>query len=496
MSFFVLPEAALAAIHTPSSGEKSKVQSADTGEFDQILEENCSGKNCFPDVVSALGGSEATLANYRLTCPSTGTNPEPKPVSSCQSNNCSLSSSACSQPSISLDGRLEQIRQGIENFLSELQSFNFSLDWGEKGKVELVGQAGENGEFGFQLSGNKEAIADLLARALEYLLSWEEARVSAVTSTNPCSLGGNGCPLPVGETQAFVSSAGGTEAESLFSEVTPEGLSPFLEGEEATSTGAILAEAAPTETANLSSTLTGASLEESQLAGTATEATLSVLAGEEGGLSFSSGKGSQPEFSSGEMGEKTSGGENLLFSNTKIATDAGREKGEFEPVVGESPSVLSKNEAELVFSLEASADNSNRLDKVQALFDRIFELATREEGPKKLVIKLEPESLGSIVVQVMEDGKRVQCFWQVADPKTQELIEQNLPLLEARLGNEGMSFQNFLGEERGYWNGEQAEFLSSAGSGGFAPYLGDADLGETTPSFNWALHPGQVNLLI
>ncbi|MBC7240326.1 MAG: hypothetical protein H5T71_09530, partial [Chloroflexi bacterium] len=73
----------------------------------------------------------------------------------------------------------------VSEFLDEVQNLNFSADMGELGKVELSGGKNESGEFQFQISGSKEALARLLGRLLAVVAGFTSA-TGASADTEEC----------------------------------------------------------------------------------------------------------------------------------------------------------------------------------------------------------------------------------------------------------------------------------------------------------------------
>lgn len=72
---------------------------------------------------------------------------------------------------------MEGWKKTIDSFLSEVENISFTLNLGEKGKVLVSGGTGENGEFTFQISGDKEALSELLGRLIDYLVTFLEEKV-------------------------------------------------------------------------------------------------------------------------------------------------------------------------------------------------------------------------------------------------------------------------------------------------------------------------------
>jgi len=40
----------------------------------------------------------------------------------------------------------------------------------------------------------------------------------------------------------------------------------------------------------------------------------------------------------------------------------------------------------------------------------------------------------------------VECVWQIADPRTQEIVAKNLPVLEAHMSEQGLWLNNYLSQ--------------------------------------------------
>jgi hypothetical protein len=64
------------------------------------------------------------------------------------------------------------------------------------------------------------------------------------------------------------------------------------------------------------------------------------------------------------------------------------------------------------------------------VFDRVLQAVSQSGGDKEVVITLKQNLVGSIVTSSAEENNRVECVWQISDPRTQEIVVKNLPLLE------------------------------------------------------------------
>ncbi|MEN3184590.1 MAG: flagellar hook-length control protein FliK, partial [Atribacterota bacterium] len=90
------------------------------------------------------------------------------------------------------------------------------------------------------------------------------------------------------------------------------------------------------------------------------------------------------------------------------------------------------------------------------VFEEVLKGVSEVKGRKEVVLRLEPEHLGSIVVRLEDQGGKIHCIWEVANPETRALLVKYLPILEAHLGAQGMFFEHFLGDGSNaysFWGG-------------------------------------------
>ncbi len=370
----------------------------------------------------------------------------------CSSSGCV---SSCQEEGFGID--LTRVKESIAQFLEDVESIQFSLDLGEKGTLSITGGKNENGEFAFQIQGSKDALTEfftMLFASLTALGQSAQAEQSSLNRVFPSSLNGNQC------------GCGGKTS----------GLSPCpstpVDGEENES------ESAP-------------SLE---IAG---GTTFSAVFETEGDATSMEAPGVTPETEDGREN-----GEEIIVSTQELASDARQVSlGEEKRIRSENPTPKSYSEARDTIPLGEAVPQgvkevpagvlsftpSRDPEEVAQVFEQILQVASAERGGKEVTIKLEPESLGTIVVHVREDDQRVQCMWEVANPKAQELIQKSLPLLEARLAGQGLVFENFWTGE----NGGQPRFQGAFSYAG-SPLSGESD--EESPS-RASFEEYRVNLL-
>lgn len=114
----------------------------------------------------------------------------------------------------------------------------------------------------------------------------------------------------------------------------------------------------------------------------------------------------------------------------------------FEEEVVPSYVPLKNTDSALPEEVKVSVASQKDFAKV---FEEVLRVASETKGHKEVVLRLEPEHLGSIVVRLEEKEGKIHCFWEVTNPETRELLVKYLPTLEARFASQGMPFANFFG---------------------------------------------------
>lgn len=295
----------------------------------------------------------------------------------------------------------------------------------EGGNVTVSGARSEDGVFAFSVEGKKEALVEFFTLLLENLKDWMANESQATSQCGKIQCGGilgdgddevvDGCSLMDASTSKpqETEEAIGTPVEVLPPE-GGDGSGPEIE---------VLTESevVPSEP----------SLGEEIPLGGDGVSTLSVKEAEPVQEAF-------PSLSRVEELESvvpTLREEEKVTENSTVLLD------------GDTTSsfVLSKG-AEEPEVQEVSVSSVPR--EFARVFEEVLKLASETRGRKEIVLRLEPEHLGSITVRLEEQGGRIHCLWEVANPETRELLVKYLPLFEAQLNAQGMPFQNFLGDGR------------------------------------------------
>jgi hypothetical protein len=364
-------------------------------------------------------------------------------------------------PSTGVD--LSGVRESIAQFLEDLEGINFTLDLGAKGMVKLEGMKNENGEFSFQIQGSKDALTELFTMLFGYLTTVVQNGVNSQNASQNCSLscgktsascGGNDV-IPL----AAVVSSGSSPIENVVTSGDENGevsddIEFSLTAEDVNADEENVPEVETEEDAVPNISQTQAPVQETR---EIDDNSLEISSDEHSGL-----------VDKGKIDHKSP---DKLENRVALSAEVAAPRGEITSSGGEVVSIT-------------------RLDdvtEVEKIFDSILRFASQEKGTKEVVVKLQPESLGSIVVHLKENTNHLQCIWEIADARTRELVERNLPLLEARLQGQGFTFENFWGGSDGRQSNWQEAFRWNLGS--FADVLGESE------GSSLALSDYRVNLL-
>jgi hypothetical protein len=366
-------------------------------------------------------------------------------------------------PSTGVD--LSGVRENIAQFLEDLEGINFTLDLGAKGVVKVEGMKNENGEFSFQIQGSKDALTELFTMLFGYLTTVVQNGVNSQNASQNCSLscgktsascGGNDV-IPL----AAVVSSGSSPIENVVTSGDENGevevsddIEFSLTAEDVNADEENVPEVETEEDAVPNISQTQAPVQETR---EIDDNSLEISSDEHSGL-----------VDKGKIDHKSP---DKLENRVALSAEVAAPRGEITSSGGEVVSIT-------------------RLDdvtEVEKIFDSILRFASQEKGTKEVVVKLQPESLGSIVVHLKENTNHLQCIWEIADARTRELVERNLPLLEARLQGQGFTFENFWGGSDGRQSNWQEAFRWNLGS--FADVLGESE------GSSLALSDYRVNLL-
>lgn len=380
----------------------------------------------------------------------------------------SVSTSSCGTSVDSLFSGVDfsPVRESISQFLEDLEGINLSLDLGEKGTVQIVGAKDENGELSFQIQGSKDALTDFFTMIFGYL----STMVQNVEDAGTCSSNCGGSSLSACNNRETSTPCSSFPCDSLAEVVafevnagTEEGIDivPEYSIEEEDITGEI-----PLE-----------SLEEME----PRVAEREDETGELLGVLDQDGEDDSLEPSS-EYVQEDEGG-------WKVIPKTLEEKSNTHVIeVTETSTITAPRMEGISLRTEIVSISPGDATAMEKILDRILKVVSQEDGSKEVVIKLQPESLGSIVVHLREDQKHLQCVWEIADPQARELIQRSLPLLEARLQGQGFTFENF-------WDGNSQENFGWDNPSMWAGNSFSDTLQESEEGMVLRLNDYQVNLL-
>ncbi|WP_369018089.1 flagellar hook-length control protein FliK [Thermatribacter velox] len=437
--FALLPEQNVAIEKREWPEQVTEEKKLETGDFETMINELVAGSGVAAEQSSIF--STQISSSKRCSTESTGgalveavtpiTNC-PLPKSSCAGTQSSLPGTAFGaaalDPLLALD-----LENAVSEFLDEVQSLNFSVDMGELGKVELSGGRNESGEFQFQISGSKEALARLLGRVLAAVAGFAGGE-SASSNAGNCGVSGCGA--------ACLDS-------SCVQDTLLESVAVQEDVEEAVITGSVapsevdavllVEEAQPLSVENEPSHIEG-------------EGNFETNPGESVVSEANTGSEQVPE------GKTLFGVQNNQAATTREALDRSGVFMDQKPDVNTQKKDSISGENLTVFDAHSTKSGEAFTGEVlevhvksdadiEKLFDRVFQVLSTEKGEKQVTIQLEPKELGKIVVLLTEHDDKIRCIWHVEHPETRALLEENLALLEARAASQGMNLESFVSQQ-------------------------------------------------
>ncbi|MCS7241154.1 flagellar hook-length control protein FliK [Candidatus Caldatribacterium sp.] len=392
------------------------------GDFSTFLETCCRNAGLFavpPVVTPTKACSPSTLVEETspLPCP---LNPEGAPSLSCPVSTC--------QRGEGIEDPLHQFSSLLADALEMVENFTVTLRLGE-GNVTVSGARKGDGSFSLSLEGKKETLVAFFTMLFENLRAWFEegmvgkaafsqspqgcGRVLCEEATHPVVEGENGGALETiggGSSSGEVSSGSGVQNELGTLPLSTQAVHQWEAPDEPKAEEPVEAPSeAKTEERTLFAKVTPLSEE-----GDAT-----VLFGER-----SKERVLTPPPKGDATRSDTPSPEESLAPSLFSVKDA----KEVEPQ--ETPSVV------------ASVTARDFAEVFEEVLKRVGEV----KGRKEVVLHLEPEHLGSITIRLEDQGGKIHCLWEVANPETRELLVKYLPLLEAQLNAQGMLFESFLGK--------------------------------------------------
>lgn len=415
------------ALQEPGLGESvvKKTPRTSAEDFSTFLDV------CFKDAgLFAVPAPFPVTKSCSASCGNTKSTPLPCPLST------------QSAVSLSCQGGVPLGAEGTQDPLGEfstlfsdalemVENFTVTLRLGE-GKVTVSGARDENGVFSFTLEGKKEAVVEFFTLLFENLRAWIEGK-------------GEEKPQCTKLQCERVSQENGQSEETVVPTVDVVD-TPF--GEHASEPEAVLDSPSP---------LPGEGEFPTQDALHATEVETEPLvqdASFEDEVSWEILKASDRKYPglskkagfapSAEGVTAPSPGEEVLTQISGVEKDR-TEDSPTSSGEGMVSSFASAKNVERAAAQDVKVSVASPEDFVK-VFEDILRVASGTRGRKEVVLHLEPEHLGSIVVHLEERGGQIHCFWEVADPGTRELLARYLPALEAHFNAQGMPFTSFFGD--------------------------------------------------
>lgn len=415
-SFFFLPAPPVVQEVVPEKGAFLKRgASQEAGDFNAFLEACCGNIGLFavPPVSPSTRACSFPAANeetFSLPCPlSSGSTVSLSPLALIYQGE-----------GVTADP-LERFSAFLSDALEMVESFAVTLRL-DKGNVTVSGLRGNDGNFSFSIEGKKEALIEFFTLLFENLRVWFEGHAKEGTQ---CTLSQCGCRRvscgDVGDTR--VTGTGGSELLHPSGETVPE------------------ASGIPETTLSELSPPAGSTLpSEAQVTQTEIEGDVardSMLPAEEKGKISLLPEGEDTPLLRKEDGKR------VAFAPEKNRTQ------------DNTPS-FDEDVAQFLVSVRDIGESSSQetttvttpvtAEDFARVFEEVLRGVSEVRGRKEVVLHLEPEHLGSIVVRLEDQGGKIHCIWEVANPETRALLVKYLPVLEAHLSAQGMFFENFLGD--------------------------------------------------
>jgi hypothetical protein len=427
---------------TPGEGPVKKTVPAGAEDFGALFEAYFRNVGLFaiPSLFPVTKSCGASCGNAE----STGNAPLPCPLSAQSSVSLSCPGAASSGV-----GEVQDPLQEFSAFLSDalemVENFTVTLRLGE-GNVTVSGVRDENGVFSFSIGGKKEALVEFFTMLFANLRAW----IAGNSEEKPqCARLQCGWSLPEnGQNDAAVSSVEVTNVPVQESMDEPEAV---LENASSLVTG----DEPPTQDVPLPLTTEDEP---------STQGTAPSLAAEGGSLvqdAPSEGKDEafaealeassrkHPGFS--QQGDSVTSPETAASFREKAAAPVLEVKKDTvkdnttSSEEGMTPSFALAKNTESTSPQDVRVSVASPKDFAQ-VFEEVLKVASETKGQKEVVLRLEPEHLGAIVVRLEEQEGQIRCFWEVPNPETRELLLKYLPALEAHFNALGMPFANFFGD--------------------------------------------------
>ncbi|WP_438316725.1 flagellar hook-length control protein FliK [Candidatus Caldatribacterium sp. SIUC1] len=413
----------------PGEGSVKKAVPAGAGDFSAFLEAYLKNAGLFAvpylfPVTKSCGascGSTESPENAPLPCPL-----------STQSSVSLSCPGAASLEAEEVQDPLQEFSTLLSDALEMVESFTVTLRLGE-GDVTVSGARDTHGVFSFSIGGKKEALVEFFTMLFENLKAWivgnsEEkpqcARLQCGWSSPENGQSGaavsavevTGVPVQesMDEPEVVLENASSPVTEN---ELPTQGTAPSLVAE-----GESLVQDVPSEG-------------QDEAFAEAPEAS----SRKHPGFSQQGDSATSPETATSFEEKAATPVLGMKKDTAKDSTTSSEE--------GMTPSFAPAKNTEGTMPQDVRVSVTSPKEVAQ-VFEEVLKVASETRGRKEVVLRLEPEHLGSIVVRLEEREGQIRCFWEVADPGTRELLLKYLPALEAHCNALGMPFANFFGDSR------------------------------------------------
>ncbi len=439
------------ALQEPGLGENAvkKTPRTSTEDFGTFLDV------CFKDA-----GLFAVPAPFPVTksCSASFGNTASTPLPCPLSTQSAVSLSCQDEVPLGVEGTQDPLGEFstlLSDALEMVENFTVTLRLGE-GKVTVSGARNEDGVFSFTLEGKKEDLVEFFTLLFENLRTWIEGKGEEKPQCTKLQCGkisqedgqSEETVVPTVDVVDIPLGEHAGEPEVVLGSPSP------LPGEGELPTQDAL-QAAEVETEPL--------VQDASFEGEASREILRASERKHPGLLKRAGFAP-----SAEEVTASSPGEEVLTQISGVekdrAEDSPTSSGE-----GMVSSFASAKNVERAATQDVKVSVASPEDFVK-VFEEVLRVASETRGRKEVVLHLEPEHLGSIIIRLEERGGQIHCFWEVADPGTRELLARYLPALEAHFNAQGMPFTNFFGD------GQNAYTFSNFR---WAWVLGKEDVDET-----------------
>lgn len=439
---FCIPSIPVLEGSVPGESSVKKATPAGAGDFSTFLDTYLSSTGLFavPSPFPVVKSCSASCGNTE----SAENAPLPCPLST--QSNVSLSCPGAASSGVGeVQDPLQEFSALLSDALEMVENFTVTLRLGE-GNVTVSGARDANGVFSFSIEGEKEALVEFFTMLFENLRAWivENSEERPQCARLQC-----GWSLPEnGQNEAAVSSvevAGVPVQESMDEpEAVLENASSPVTGDEPptqdvplplTTEGEL-----PTQDTAPSLAAEGESLVQDSSSEGEDEAFVEAPGAssrKHPGLSQQGDSATSPETATSFRGKAATPVLGVRKDTAKDSTTSSEE--------GMTPSFVPARNAEHAISQDVRVSVGSPKDFAK-VFEEVLKVASETRGQKEVVLRLEPEHLGTIVVRLEEQEGQIRCFWEVSNPETRELLLKYLPVLEAHFNALGMPFANFFGD--------------------------------------------------